>query len=198
VALACERHDPGGEWWMLTELGDVERALRNISLFDRLRPGVSDSLRAARDELLDHVVDIRERVVPGSIPGTKVCPRCAEEIKLAAAVCRFCGYEFDGSPSSVGASKEAPTTTSGVAIAAFITSLVGLWFASIPLGISAQRAIDRSNGRIGGRGFATAGIVLGVIGIIGTVILIIALVHAANNPGCTYTYNATGGCVPGT
>jgi hypothetical protein len=25
----------------------------------------------------------------------KVCPRCAEKVKAAAAVCRFCGHEFD-------------------------------------------------------------------------------------------------------
>jgi tRNA(Ile2) C34 agmatinyltransferase TiaS len=25
---------------------------------------------------------------------TKVCPRCAETVKSAAKVCRFCGYEF--------------------------------------------------------------------------------------------------------
>lgn len=139
-----------------------------------------------------------ELIVPGETPGTKICPRCAEEVKAAAVVCRFCGHEFNSSSAGSGDSRTEPTTTSGVAIAAFITSLVGLWFASIPLGISAQRTIDRSNGRIGGRGFATAGIVLGIFGIIGTVILIIALIHTANQPGCTYTYNATGACVPGT
>jgi hypothetical protein len=28
----------------------------------------------------------------------KTCPRCAEKIKRAAFVCRFCGYEFGGPP----------------------------------------------------------------------------------------------------
>jgi hypothetical protein len=151
-----------------------------------------------------------EATTPGSVPGTKICPRCAEEVKQAAVVCRFCGHEFgeatdtngaapsDGTASTIGRTES--TATSGVAIAAFITSLVGLWIAAIPLGISAQRAIDRSEGRIGGRGFATAGIVLGVLGLIGTIVLVIVIISAAShsNPGCTYTYNATGGCVPGT
>ncbi len=29
---------------------------------------------------------------------TKVCPRCAETVKRAALVCRFCGYEFGPLP----------------------------------------------------------------------------------------------------
>jgi len=30
---------------------------------------------------------------------TKVCPQCAEEVKAAAKICRFCHYEFPESPS---------------------------------------------------------------------------------------------------
>jgi uncharacterized paraquat-inducible protein A len=39
---------------------------------------------------------------------TKVCPRCAEKVKAAALVCRFCQYEFD--PSTVRAAPELPWT----------------------------------------------------------------------------------------
>ena len=30
-----------------------------------------------------------------STPETKVCPDCAEDVKAAARVCRFCGFRFD-------------------------------------------------------------------------------------------------------
>lgn len=36
---------------------------------------------------------------------TKVCPDCAEMVKGAARVCRFCGYRFDSTPQHVSASQ---------------------------------------------------------------------------------------------
>jgi hypothetical protein len=30
----------------------------------------------------------------GSLPALKRCPRCAEDVKVAARVCRFCGHSF--------------------------------------------------------------------------------------------------------
>jgi hypothetical protein len=35
-----------------------------------------------------------EQVANLDSKATKVCPQCAEEVKLAAKICRFCRYEF--------------------------------------------------------------------------------------------------------
>jgi Domain of unknown function (DUF4190)/Uncharacterised protein family UPF0547 len=144
----------------------------------------------------------RTLIVSGETPGTKICPMCAEEVKLAAVICRFCGYTFetaDGAPpSDLGATSQprpaGPTApqsfaasspslgqASGTAITAFICSIIGLWFVGLPLGIFARNEIDNSAGRVTGRGFATAAIVLGIIGIFATIIVIIVFVSAANN-----------------
>jgi hypothetical protein len=121
LSLACDRHDPGGEWWSLTELGDVERALRNASVFDRLRPDFSRALRTVRHELQSdaEVAEVPEPVVPGSVPGTKACPRCAEDVKLAAQVCRFCGHEFGGASGQSGPGSTGSKDLLPVAIAIF-------------------------------------------------------------------------------
>jgi hypothetical protein len=57
---------------------------------------------------------------PDPDPQTKVCPQCAEEVKAAALICRFCRYEFaplpDGSapgPTSVTENTPPLATSSG-------------------------------------------------------------------------------------
>jgi hypothetical protein len=39
------------------------------------------------------------RVTGRTAPTDKICPRCAETVKAAASVCRFCGHEFSPAPT---------------------------------------------------------------------------------------------------
>jgi len=49
----------------------------------------------------------------------------------------------------------------GIVWLAGVGSVFAIWFA-----IAARREIDRSNGALGGRGLADAGLILGVIGLV--------------------------------
>jgi Uncharacterised protein family UPF0547 len=42
-----------------------------------------------------------------SDPQTKVCPQCAEEVKAAARICRFCAYQFDPLAAGTGPARTA-------------------------------------------------------------------------------------------
>jgi hypothetical protein len=41
---------------------------------------------------------IQARIAAATAGGAKVCPDCAEEVKAAANICRFCGHRFDAVP----------------------------------------------------------------------------------------------------
>jgi hypothetical protein len=76
----------------------------------------------------------------------------------------------------------------GTGIAAFVVGIVALTFAcaygfslvlspvALFLGRSAMKRIDRSQGQIGGRGFAQAGFIMGIIG---TVLLVLVVAAVA-------------------
>ena len=63
----------------------------------------------------------------------------------------------------------APQQTSGKAIAALVLSLLGISILAVIFGHIASSEIKRSGGRLGGGGMATAGIVLGWLGMVGWV-----------------------------
>jgi len=68
--------------------------------------------------------------------------------------------------------------TSGLAIASLVLGILWLWWIGSALalvfGYVAKSQIDHSHGRLGGRGLAIAGIVLGYVGM-GTFLLVVVL-----------------------
>jgi hypothetical protein len=73
-----------------------------------------------------------------------------------------------------------------MAVAALICGILGvlggfLSVLGLIFGYVAKGQIDRSNGRLGGRGMAIAGIVLGWIGIVVLIIVIIAIAGSHNS-----------------
>lgn len=47
----------------------------------------------------------KRRQMKAPADNVKTCPQCAEEVKVAAKVCRFCGHKFEGDLSTGAVSK---------------------------------------------------------------------------------------------
>jgi hypothetical protein len=73
-----------------------------------------------------------------------------------------------------------------MAVAALVCGILGIFVLALIFGYVGRRQIDESYGRYGGRGMATAGIVLGWIGLVlfvlWIVLIIVVLVAATHTP----------------
>lgn len=101
------------------------------------------------------------------------------------------GSTYGYGPGYTPAPYMQPKRTNGKAVAAMVLGIAGFvsgcFFTHIPaviLGHQARAEIDRSNGTLDGRGMATAGVILGWIGIglvaLASVILIIVWIAIAS------------------
>lgn len=97
-------------------------------------------------------------------------------------------------PMEQATMNQTVTRTNGMAIASLVLGIV--WIGGIGailalvFGTKARRSIDASGGREGGRGMATAGVVLGCIGIAGAVVywaaIVIVALHTNTTPPTAY------------
>jgi len=126
---------------------------------------------------------------------------CAEPIRAAAVLCRYCGYDYRtgavAAPAPVAGPVPQPasaqtglaspvvvrTHTNGFAVASLVLGIVWLYgigsVLALIFGFVGKSDIDRSGGQQSGRGFAIAGIVLGFVGIALAVAVIIEAVRLA-------------------
>ena len=132
---------------------------------------------------------------PAFIPGNPVCPN-GHVIPLGDSFCSDCGmaalvqspaaWTSDDQPTSRGlvatsgsTRAAAPLgdipTTNGFAIGALISGILGLSVLAIAFGFVARSQIQKSAGRQKGGGMAMAGIVLGIIWVVLSIIFTIAI-----------------------
>jgi len=118
---------------------------------------------------------------PASAAGTKFCQFCGEKIAAAAVKCRHCGEFLSRGPHARGGAPK----TSGLAIASLVCGIVSSFLccygmptsiAAIVMGVAAKKNIAASRGSVTGGGMATAGIILGVVWLVLSLLFIVLIV----------------------
>jgi type II secretory pathway pseudopilin PulG len=101
-----------------------------------------------------------------------ICSQCGQALPEGAYFCQKCGAEAKPEAAPTGPAAGAPiqqAQTSGLAIGSLICGLFSLFvlpgIAAVVMGHVALSKIKQSAGRIGGRGVAIAGLVLGYLGL---------------------------------
>jgi hypothetical protein len=123
------------------------------------------------------------RTPPPQPVGTRQCPHCGWPTPAAEPVCRHCGTDarvVAGARPGPRPFVPGPTQgTNGFAVASLVLGILWLyWLGSVlalVFGYIARRQIAERQGLQDGRGMATAGIVLGWIGV-GFLALLLLLV----------------------
>ena len=117
----------------------------------------------------------------------KPCPYCAGTIEDHAQVCPVCNMNLVTPASALGVHSTTPPgnpETSGKAIASLTCGILFFFLpsaiVSVIMGHLSLSDIRQSAGRLGGRGMAIAGLVLGYVGLAFVPILIIAAIAIPN------------------
>jgi hypothetical protein len=115
----------------------------------------------------------------------KPCPYCSAELANETLKCDRCGRWLDPKlDSTLNADAPLlvlpPKITNGLAIASLACGIFGIGPGSVVaiiLGHIALRQIRREPLRFSGKGLANAGIVLGWLGVVGTILLLFLAVY---------------------
>jgi Domain of unknown function (DUF4190) len=119
------------------------------------------------------------------------CTACGARLGSGQQYCGACGTPVSGALPGPLAAAPRPAETSGKAIAALVLGIAGVLVVpvicsilAIVLGRQAKREID-ADPRLGGEGMATAGTVLGIIGLclFAVGVFLLLLLTAASRSG---------------
>ncbi len=113
------------------------------------------------------------------------CKNCGAEIANNAVVCPKCGVPVAGEnvqSQAAGVLEKAPNSISGFvcSLIGFCVPFVGVVFSTIALVlcVKGQKAVRMKPNAYSGTGFLTAGLILGIIGLVWSIGLIVYMIMA--------------------